>query len=93
MKKKVIEIDYKEDEMNFLLKCLPKIGNPNELDWLPDLNWNYVQRLLDIDRFGAKFGDDLSSNAPGRFRDWYNELAPELVKLPMEWKSLDAEPF
>lgn len=57
--------------MSFLMKCLPKVGETNTLDWLPDLNWMYVQRLQDLERFGSKFGDDLSSNAPGRFRDWY----------------------
>jgi len=45
MQKKVIEVDYKEEEMNFLMKCLPKVGEANTLDWLPDLNWMYVNRL------------------------------------------------
>lgn len=71
MQKGVIDVEYKPEEMSFLMKCLPKVGETNTLDWLPDLNWMYVQRLLDLERFGSKFGDDLSSNAPGRFRDWY----------------------
>lgn len=93
MKKRVIEVKFDDAEMDFLLNCLPKMGESNSLEWLPDLNWSYVNRLMELDRFGNKFGDDLSSNAPGRFRDWYNELTPETVKLPMEWKSLDNEPF
>jgi len=79
--------------MDFILNCIPKMGETNSLEWLPDLNWSYVNRLMDLERFGAKFGEDLSSNAPGRFRDWYNKLTPETIKLPMEWKSLDSEPF
>lgn len=93
MKTGVIEVKYKDEEMNFLMKCIPKAGEANTLDWLPELNWTYVNRLCDLERFGSKFADDLSSNAPGRFRDWYNEATPEYIKLPMEWKSLEGEPF
>lgn len=35
----------------------------------------------------------MEKDAPTRFKDWYNELAPEDVKLPLEWKKLDATPF
>ena len=35
----------------------------------------------------------MSKEAPGRFRDWYNELEPEREKLPLDWKKLDQMPF
>jgi len=31
----------------------------------------------------------MEKDAPNRFKDWYNELAPEEVKLPLDWKKLD----
>mgnify|MGYP001809878880 CR=1 FL=1 len=31
----------------------------------------------------------MEKDAPIRFKDWYNELAPEEVKLPFDWKRLD----
>lgn len=35
----------------------------------------------------------MEKDAPTRFKDWYNELTPEDVKLPLEWKKLDTTPF
>ena len=35
----------------------------------------------------------MEKDAPNRFKDWYNELAPEEVKLPLDWKKLDQMPF
>lgn len=31
----------------------------------------------------------MEKDAPARFKDWYNELCPEDVKLPFDWKRLD----
>lgn len=39
------------------------------------------------------FAQNMEKDAPTRFKDWYNELAPEDVKLPLEWKKLDTTPF
>ncbi len=35
----------------------------------------------------------MEKDAPNRFKDWYNELTPEDVKLPLDWKKLDNMPF
>jgi dynein heavy chain len=35
----------------------------------------------------------MEKDAPNRFKDWYNELAPEEQKLPLDWKKLDSMPF
>jgi len=35
----------------------------------------------------------MEKDAPTRFRDWYNEVAPEDQKLPLDWKKLDTMPF
>jgi len=35
----------------------------------------------------------MEKDAPNRFKDWFNELAPEEVKLPLDWKKLESMPF
>jgi len=78
--------------MDFLIKCTPKIGVENTLDWLPASNWDQVQGLCQLEEFKT-FSQNLEKDAPTRFREWYNEMTPEKVKLPLEWKRLDQTPF
>lgn len=92
MQKKVIEAAYAPDEMDFLIKGIPRVGVENPLDWLPDTAWNMVQALSQLEEFKT-FAINMEKDAPTRFKDWYNELQPEDVKLPLEWKKLDQTPF
>eukprot|EP00117_Sycon_ciliatum_P003244 scpid14217/ scgid8126/ Dynein heavy chain 17, axonemal; Axonemal beta dynein heavy chain 17; Ciliary dynein heavy chain 17 len=84
---------YTSKEMQFLLNCPPKtdLGNPLK-DWLPDSAWYAVQRLIEIEGF-ENFSSNMEKEAPARFRDWYNELTPEVEKVPLEWKKLEQMPF
>ena len=43
MGKKNIEVAYTPEEMDFLVKGIPRPGAENTLDWLPDISWNMVQ--------------------------------------------------
>lgn len=93
MQKKIINIDYTEKEMAFLLQCPGKQDIPNPLkDWLPDLAWFAMQKLIELEGF-EQFANQCEKEAPARFKDWYNELAPEDEKLPLEWKKLDQTLF
>jgi dynein heavy chain len=96
MQKGIIEgVEYNTQMMNFLLFCPIKADPPNPLvlkTWLPDLAWGSVQKLIEIEMF-EKFANDLEKEAPGRFKDWYNELTPESEKLPLDWKRLESMPF
>lgn len=78
--------------MDFLIKGIPRPGAENTLDWLPDISWNMVQALSQLEDFKS-FAQNMEKDAPTRFKDWYNELTPEDVKLPLEWKKLDSTPF
>jgi dynein heavy chain len=81
--------------MNFLLFCPTKYepATPQVLkSWLPDLAWASVQKLIEIEPF-EQFSNHLEKEAPGRFKDWYNELTPETEKLPLDWKKLENMPF
>jgi hypothetical protein len=48
MNKKVIDVSYLPEEMDFLIKGIPRIGAENTLDWLPDTAWNMVQALSQL---------------------------------------------
>jgi len=61
-------------------------------DWLPNQAWAMVLKLNDLEGFEV-FGQNMERDAPNRFRDWIQELAPEDVKLPLDWKSLDQKYF
>ena len=75
--------------MQFLLRFPTKTDVPNPLkEWLPDISWFAIQKLIEIEGFEL-FAQNLSVDAAPRFKDWYNELYPENEKLPLDWKQLD----
>ena len=92
MQKQILTEPYNNAEINFLLKCTPKIDTPNIVmkDWLQDSAWFSVQRMTELEGF-ENFAQSMES-APGRFKDWYNEITPEEVKLPLDWKKLEKMP-
>jgi hypothetical protein len=93
MQKKIIDVEYTPQQMSFLLRCPLKTDVINPLkDWLPDIAWYSIQKLIEIEGFEL-FGQNVEKEAPNRFRDWYNELTPETEKLPLDWKRLEQQFF
>jgi len=93
MQKAIINVEYTDKEMQFLLTCPSTSAIPNPLkEWLPDLAWFSITKLIEIEGF-EQFSAHVEKEAPNRFKDWYNELTPEDEKLPLEWKKLDSQPF
>jgi len=93
MQKKILNVEYTEKEMYFLLNCPGSSLVPNPLkEWLPDLAWASIQKLIEIEGF-EQLAQHVEKEAPSRFKDWYNELAPEDEKLPLDWKKLEQQPF
>jgi len=93
MQKQILQVEYSEKEMYFLLNCPSSTALMNPLkEWLPDLAWYTLQKLIEIEGF-EQFAQNVEKEAPNRFKDWYNELAPEDEKLPLDWKKLEAMPF
>jgi len=93
MQKKILPVEYTQKEMYFLLNCPSRADVPNPLkDWLPDLAWYAMQKLVEIEGFEL-FAQNVEKEAPNRFKDWYNELTPEDEKLPLDWKKLEQTPF
>ncbi|MAD34276.1 MAG: hypothetical protein CMJ88_11040 [Planctomycetes bacterium] len=93
MKRGILGEDNLVNEVNFqfLLRGPKKLGTDNQLPWLPPSAWDACQALADVEGF-EKFAENLIEAAP-RFREWFNALAPENEKLPLEWSALDKEPF
>ena len=94
MKRGKLGEDKKVDdtEFQFLLRGPRVMTDENPLSaWLPDSAWQAVQKLIELERFNT-FASDLVEAAP-RFREWYNLVTPESEKLPLDWASLDKEPF
>lgn len=94
MQKKILNVDYTIQEFNFLIQCPIKTDVPNPLkkEWLPDLAWYSIQKLIEIEGFES-FAQNLEKEAPTRFKQWYDELQPENEKLPLDWKRLEQTPF
>lgn len=44
--------------------------------------------MIQLEEFKI-FAQNLEKDAPTRFKEWYNEQAPEKIKLPLDWKKLD----
>merc|ERR1711871_1087534 len=80
-----------EPMFQFLLRGPRRTGEENTLAWLPNAAWESVLCLSDLEEF-SKFSSDLVEAAP-RFREWYNHIAPETEKLPLDWAGLDRLPF
>merc|ERR1719498_984894 len=85
--------EYNAQQFQFLLRGPVRTDVENPLtEWLPNTAWFAVQKLIEIDFFSA-FAGNLEKDAPNRFKEWFNEIAPEDVKLPLDWKKLDQMPF
>jgi len=88
MQKGILTVEYTDKEMYFLLNCPQSSAVVNPLkEWLPDLVWFSMQKLIEIEGF-EQFAQNVEKEAPNRFKDWYNELSPEEEKLPLDWKKL-----
>ena len=93
LQKGIIKTNWSTNMMNFLLNCIPKTEGENTLkDWLPNQAWYSVLRLAEIEEF-EKLPDSIEKELPARFKDWFNELNPENVRLPSEWRKLEQLPF
>jgi dynein heavy chain len=93
MQKKILPVEYTEKEMYFLLNMPTRSDSPNPLrEWLPDISWFGMQKLVEIEGFES-FSQNVEKEAPKKFEDWYNEIDPENVKLPLDWRKLEQMPF
>jgi len=84
---------FNESYLQFLLRGPFAITTEYPLsDWLPNHAWCMVLKLTELEDFSL-FAQNLEKDAPNRFKEWFDDLAPEEAKLPLDWKRLDAEYF
>lgn len=89
----VLSDTYDAESFQFLLRGPVKPTPENPLqDWLPNSAWYAVQKLIELPGF-ENFATNMERDAPSRFKEWLQELRPETVKLPLDWKRLDSQPF
>eukprot|EP00904_Undaria_pinnatifida_P003150 jgi/Undpi1/12836/HiC_scaffold_7.g02503.m1 len=91
------ETSFSEEALAFLLKGGRRGDggvagdDPPPADWLSDSAWRMILALSTLDGF-SKLANDVAESAP-RFREWFDTAAPELEKLPLDWRELDKRPF
>ncbi len=84
MQKGVVSETYKPKEVEFLLKAQPKTDVNKPPEWMQLKHWQYCHALSVIEGF-EQFASEIEKNS-GRFKEWYNDLTPEVTPLPSEWK-------
>jgi len=62
--------------------------NKSEAERLPDASWNQVLKLAEIGGF-EKLPEDISKTYNLKFKEWWNENAPEKERMPGEWKNFE----
>ena len=83
--------EFNQQVIDFLLsnKAYTSSGQANPIsEWLPNQYWSAVQSLGTLSGFEL-LGQNMSVDAPSRFKDWFNDATPEEAKLPLDWKRLD----
>jgi len=96
LRKGIIPLQDSEDvfspeALNFLLQAPRSFSRDNEIEWLPDPNWEHVCALAEIAGFENLPSDMIETS--GRFQEWFNHAAPEKEKLPGDWRELENKPF
>lgn len=80
--------DISQKHIDFLLKCLTKSGinkDKNLLDYINKEQWEALCYLSDLEGLQG-FAEKIEKEYSNKFRDWFNEIAPEEIDLPPEWK-------
>jgi len=81
--------DLNPEAFNWLLRFFKvKTEKPAELEWMSDGTWYAANALIKLEHFESLTNDLVSSSK--RFKEWCDLEAPELEKLPLEYKNLPA---
>jgi dynein heavy chain len=81
--------------IDFLLRnpkkneCPPK---EHVFDWMTESMWKSLNYLSDLPFF-EEFSIKMHNEQPGKFKEWYNELTPETVPLPLQWRQYKVSSF
>ena len=83
-----------QKHIDFLLKCPTKPGITKEksLDFLDNTQWEALCYLSDLDGLNG-FSEKIEKEYSSKFKEWYNEINPEDLDLPPEWKKYKKHSF
>jgi len=81
-------LGIKQSHIDFLLRCPRKQDAPprdNQMGFLDEFIWQSMCHLQDLDGF-AEFAVKMEKEQCPKFREWFNEINPEDIPLPLDWK-------
>ena len=83
-----------QKHIDFLLKCPQKVGVTQEksMDFLDANQWGSLCYLSDLDGLQG-FSEKVEKEYSTKFKEWYNEINPEDLDLPPEWKKYKKHSF
>jgi dynein heavy chain len=88
-------IGITQKHIDFLLKCPQDLNPPmknNQFAFLDDVIWrsmNYLSTLENFNEFAMKMMNEQST----KFKEWFNEVNPEDIGLPLDWKRFKKHSF
>jgi dynein heavy chain len=93
MTKRLLNVEFTDKELKFLLTCIPKIGIENPVkDWLKGPSWGNALKLAELNGF-EKLPESIGNELAARFKEWYSDENPEITNLPPAWKFVNQQPF
>lgn len=78
----------KQSHIDFLLRCPRKLDAPprdNQMAFLDEFIWQSMCQLQELEGF-AEFAIKMEKEQSTKFREWFNEINPEDISLPLDWK-------
>lgn len=89
MQKAMLAETYSQSKVDYLMFG-PARTEASPCDWLPDTYWGSVVALMEISDFSA-LGDAISKEATVRFKEWFNEIDPEMRRVPGDYKHIEGK--
>ena len=84
-----------QKHIDFLLKCPQDLNPPTKMstfNFLDDSIWRSMNYLSTLDNF-SEFALKMMVEQSTKFREWFSEVNPEDIPLPLDWKRFKKHSF
>lgn len=84
-----------QKHIDFLLKCPQDLNPPpkqNSFAFLDDSIWRSMNALSTLENFN-EFAMKMMVEQSTKFKEWFNEVDPENIPLPLDWKRFKKHNF
>ena len=81
--------------IDFLLKCPEDSTGPDKnanFSFIDEKTWKSLNALSRLEPF-TEFATKMMNEQYTKFREWFNEVNPEEIPLPLQWKTLKKHSF